>query len=68
MHLHIKLLRASNAVLSIFHTDGWHVAAGHPDGLDVSHVQVPDEAAARLRLHHLGLLTSSCLRIDFLAS
>jgi hypothetical protein len=30
-----------------------------------SRPSVPDEAVARGRLHHLGLLTSSFLRIDF---
>jgi hypothetical protein len=35
------------------------------NSLVVEHPGVPDEAAARNRLEHLGLFTANCLRIEF---
>jgi len=41
------------------------VASGQGDTLSARHPQAPDERAARRRLHGLGLLTSTALRIEF---
>jgi hypothetical protein len=65
MHLHIQLLRDADGLRNVLRRDGWR-CEDRPHGTVVAaHPSVPDEVAARDRLHHLGLLTSSCLRIDF---
>ena len=45
--------------------DGWTVQVCPENLLLVGHPGVADEAAARDRLNHLGLLTANCLRIEF---
>jgi hypothetical protein len=46
--------------------DGWTLDAELTDTVLAEHPSVDDEAAARSRLHRLGLLTSGRLRINFL--
>ena len=65
MHLRIQLLRDPDDLRHALRRDGWKLEAGRQDTVVASHPAVPDEVAARDRLQHLGLLTSSCLRIDF---
>ena len=50
----------------ILRADGWTLEAGRDDAVLAEHPGLADEADARSRLDHLGLLTSSGLRIDFL--
>jgi hypothetical protein len=56
---HVELVR-------ILRADGWTLVAWRDDAVLAEHPGVADEVAARSRLHHLGLLTSGRLRIDFL--
>jgi hypothetical protein len=65
MNVHIQLLRHPNALRTALRGDGWRLDDERPDSVVARHPAVPDESAARNRLHHLGLLTSSSLRIDF---
>jgi len=65
MRVRIERLRRSEAVLAALRTDGWVVESGQGDTLCARHPQVPDQSAARSRLHGLGLLTSGSLRIEF---
>ena len=50
----------------ILREDGWTLEGGGGDSFLARNPGVPDEAAARSRLHRLGLLTSPRLRIVFL--
>jgi hypothetical protein len=50
----------------VLRADGWTLGGGQKDVIVAAHRDVLDEAAARGRLHRLGLLTSSLLRIEFL--
>jgi hypothetical protein len=59
-------LRGRVELRRILEADGWTLEAGWDDTLLAEHPAVADEAAARSRLHHLGLLTSGRLRIEFL--
>jgi hypothetical protein len=65
MRLCIQLLRDPDGLRDVLCRDGWKVQAAPHDAVVATHPFVPDEAAARDRLYHLGLLTSSFLRIDF---
>ena len=65
MHARIELLRQSEAVLAALRKDGWAVESGQSGTLCARHPQVPNQSAARSRLHGLGLLTSRSLRIEF---
>jgi hypothetical protein len=65
MHIRIQLLRDPDNLRHALRRDGWKLKAEPQDTVVVTHPFVPDEVAARDRLHHLGLLTSGCLRIDF---
>jgi hypothetical protein len=64
MHLNIQLLRDQDGICAALRRDGWEFEAGRHDVFVATHPAVPDNAVARNRLHHLGLLTSSFLRID----
>ena len=64
MHVRLELLRWSEAILVALRKDGWAVESGQ-DGVSARHPQAPNERAARRRLHGLGLLTSTSLRIEF---
>jgi hypothetical protein len=65
MKLHIQLLRHPDYIRDTFRADGWAVKPCPENSLVIEHSGVPDEAAARDRLEHLGLLTANCVRIDF---
>jgi hypothetical protein len=65
MRLHIQWLRDPAALQDVLRRDGWKCEGRRPGTVVASHPFVPDEAAARARLHQLGLLTSGSLRIDF---
>jgi hypothetical protein len=65
MHLHIQLLRDPDGLRGVLRRDGWKVRTGPHEAVVAVHPDVPDDAAARARLHRLGLLTSSSLRIEF---
>jgi hypothetical protein len=65
MHLHIQLLRDPDGLREALRSDGWKLEGGRLDTFVATHPYAPDDVAARVRLHHLGLLTSSFLRIDF---
>ena len=65
MHVRIELLRWSEPILVALRKDGWAVESGQGDTLSARHPQVPNQSAARSRLHGLGLLTSRSLRIEF---
>jgi hypothetical protein len=65
MHLRIQLLRGPETFLVAFREDGWAVEIGQDNAVCACHPLVPDEGAARSRLHGLGLLTSGGLRIEF---
>src|SRR5262245_39413306 len=65
MRVKIELLRRSEVVLAALRRDGWAVESGQGDTLCARHPEVPNENAARSRLHGLGLLTSGSLRIEF---
>ena len=45
--------------------DGWELREGPGGAVEGTHPEAPDEAAARERLHELGLLTSRAVRIRF---
>jgi hypothetical protein len=64
MRVRIELLRWAEPILVALRKDGWAVKSGQ-DGVSTRHPQVPNERAARRRLHGLGLLTSGLLRIKF---
>jgi hypothetical protein len=65
MRLYIHLLRDPDGLRDVLRRDGWKCEARRHDVVVATHPAVPDNAAARDRLYHLGLLTSSFLRIDF---
>jgi len=65
MHLNVQPLRESTQVKDLLVADGWQVQPAASHALRVEHPEVADEAAARLRLERLGLLTSRCCHIDF---
>ena len=65
MHVRVELLRWSEPILVALRKDGWAVESGQGGTLSACHPQAPDERAARRRLHGLGLLTSTALRIEF---
>ena len=65
MNVLIQPLRHSNGLHQALSADGWTLEPERNGVLYAEHPQVADEVAARNRLHHLGLLTSSSLRIEF---
>ena len=65
MKVHIQLLRQSEDLRQKLQNDGWKVEPEKHDSIFARHPLVLDEEAARSRLHHLHLLTSRSLRIEF---
>jgi hypothetical protein len=65
MHVRIELLRWAEPILVALRKDGWAVKSGQGGAVSARHPQAPDVSAARRRLHGLGLLTSTALRIEF---
>jgi hypothetical protein len=65
MKVHIQTLRDHETIRDILRKHGWRLdRAGGPNVL-ARHPAVKDQGAARDRLNHLGLLTSSAVRIEF---
>ena len=65
MHVRIQSLGGSEAFVAALRKDGWAVEPGQGGTLCARHPEVPNQRAARSRLHGLGLLTSGSLRIEF---
>ena len=65
MHVRIQALRGPEAFVVALREDGWAVEPGQGGTLCARHPEVPNQRAARSRLHGLGLLTSNSLRIEF---
>ena len=65
MHVRIQALRGSEAFAVALRKDGWAVEPGQGGTLCARHPEVPNQRAARSRLHGLGLLTANSLRIEF---
>jgi hypothetical protein len=65
MVVHIHVLRRSHELARQLREDGWTLKVATPDSFEATHPRVADQPAARARLYHLGLLTSSRLRIEF---
>jgi hypothetical protein len=65
MHVEMKILSRPDIIRDTLHRDGWLIKKAHGDQIHAIHSEVGDEAAARVRLFRLGLLTSSSLRIEF---
>ena len=67
MHVRIQSLRGSEAFAVALRKDGWAVEPGQGGTLCARHPEVPNQRAARRRLHGLGLLTAKSLLIEFCA-
>jgi hypothetical protein len=65
MKVYIQLLRPSKTLLKSLEADGWRLEAAHEGAVHAGHPHLHNEAGARARLHELGLLTSSAVRIEF---
>jgi hypothetical protein len=65
MNLLVHLSSISENVLSAFRKDGWKLIGEGKGQVLADHPEVHDEASARERLNHLGLLVSRSLKIDF---
>ena len=65
MQVRIQPLRGSEAFVVALWNDGWAVEPGQGGTLCARHPEVPNQRAARSRLHGLGLLTAKSLRIEF---
>jgi hypothetical protein len=61
----MKMLDHPDTIRCILERDGWVIEKEQGDEIHVIHPRVGDEAAARLRLYRLGLLTTSSLRMEF---
>ncbi|HKI34804.1 MAG TPA: hypothetical protein VKA46_23305 [Gemmataceae bacterium] len=65
MKVYIQMLRSVAALRKTLEADGWRLEAAHEGTVRARHPHLRDEADFRGRLHGLGLLTSSALRIEF---
>ena len=65
MKMHLQFLRESGMIQKALEKDGWDFEWEEDGSLMVGHHLVPDETACRSRLQHLGLLTTSSVRIKF---
>jgi hypothetical protein len=65
MKMHLQFLRESEAIRKKLEKDGWDFEWKQDGSLMVRHDLVRDQSACRSRLHHLGLLTTSSVRIEF---
>jgi hypothetical protein len=64
--LHLRFLRQVGDLREALQNDGWQLEQELDASVVAWHPEARDQRAARTRLHQLGLLTSSSLRIDFL--
>jgi hypothetical protein len=65
MMVRFESLRGVTGVHGLLRADGWKLEGPAGDTFYASHPCAGDQTAARSRLHRLGLLTSSRLRIEF---
>lgn len=65
MNVRIQPLRQPDGLRQALCDDGWSLETERDGVVYAEHPQVGAEVAARNRLHHLGLLTSGSLRIEF---
>jgi hypothetical protein len=65
MKVYIQMLRSAATLRRTLEADGWRLEAAHEGVVRARHPKLHDEADIRSRLHDLGLLTSSALRIEF---
>ncbi len=65
MRVQLRFIRKAAELQETLENDGWKLEWATDKSLSARHPQVPDERAARSRLHQLGLLTSSSLGIEF---
>jgi hypothetical protein len=68
MLVQIEILREAEQVkeqLEQLEVAGWRILEEQGDRLTFRHDKITDEADARQRLYHLGILTSALLRIRF---
>ncbi len=66
MNVHFEVVHRSLNLQRLLRHDGWVIRQKVGDALSASHPEVLDQAAARYRLQHLGILTSPAVRIEFL--
>lgn len=65
MKIAIECLQPGPDISNRLERDGWTVEQVDERLLLAEHPGVSNESMARIRLHHLGLLTSGRLRIHF---
>jgi hypothetical protein len=65
MLIYIRALKSLREINKLLLEDGWHMEDLGSGTFTARHTRVVDEAAALQRLLHLGLLTSSRLRICY---
>jgi hypothetical protein len=65
MTVYIESVQHLHAIRARLEANGWTLTAASAGGLLARHRDLPDERTLRMRLHALGLLTSSGLRMEF---
>jgi hypothetical protein len=65
MLIRVHFLHESAGPLQALRGDGWNLEGEADWEVEASHPDITDEAAARSRLHDLGLLISRSLLIHF---
>jgi len=66
MRILFQTPRGGRELRQVLRSDGWVLEGSEQGAVVAEHPDLPDERAARCRLHRLGLLTSAGLRIEFL--
>jgi hypothetical protein len=65
VRIRVLAFRHSPEIRETLRKDGWTLDEGPTPWFSAEHARARDGTAARRRLHRLGLLTSSDLRIEF---
>jgi hypothetical protein len=65
MRIHLRFFRRTEFIQQALLRDGWKLESEPDDAVIARHPLVRDESDGRRRLHDLGLLTTSCMRIRF---
>ncbi len=65
MKVYIEMLRSPAILRKTLEADGWRLETAQAGAVIAGHPHLHDEADARGRLHDLGLVTSSAVRIEF---
>ena len=65
MFIRFRFLHEPAGPIQALRGDGWHLEGDADRAVRGTHPEAADEAAARERLHGLGLLTSRALLIRF---